>query len=122
MNAYLLGAGVSSLATALAHLFAGGYYIVRPLLKSKLNQVVKYTLYYCWHMVTILLLSLSALFLLGALSSRYQTLVIYGVSLSGLFSILSLGIVFFFRQKPLHMPQWLFFLISSILGFAGLVL
>lgn len=98
-------------ATCLIHLFLGGARIARPLLEATgLRTVPKLTLYYCWHMVTILLAGLAGMLLAAALLPA-PVLAWTALAFTLSFALLSLAIVAVKRVRPLHMPQWLLFLL-----------
>lgn len=55
MNIWFLMAGLFSFAVCLTHIILGGREAARPLLDADLRAIPKYTNYYCWHMVTIII-------------------------------------------------------------------
>lgn len=101
-------------ATLVTHIFVGGRYIARPLLKSEMHSVAKFTNYFCWHMVTITLLGTSASFALAAQYNSAWELGVLATALSIGFCLLNLLIVVVKKQRFLFMPQWSFFLLISI--------
>lgn len=120
MDIWLLSAAGTSLITMIIHLTLGGREIVRPLLESTLHPVVRYTNYYCWHLVTITITATAAMFLAASLDQSLVQLGWFALLLSVAFAVLSLALIIVFRQNPLLMPQWLLFLITSILALTGL--
>ncbi len=121
MNIYLIAAAVISLFTCLLHVFAASKPIVRPLLTAtELHPVPKYTHYYCWHIVSLVLLSMPVGFLLAATRDGARDLGMLMTLLAGSFAVWSLFLVIWKKQKPLQMPQWALFLPTTILGGLGL--
>ncbi len=120
MNPYLTAAAAIAFVTFLVHLIAGGHWIATPLLAAAdLRRVPKLTSYYCWHLVTILLLAMS-ISLAYAARTPNRALVVLMLALAASFCLLSLAIVATFRVKPHRMPQWMFFLAIAILLSLGL--
>ena len=121
MHAWLVVAGVAAAAVCALHIFLGGPAAATPLLRAKdINNVARYTNYYCWHMVTIVLASMAAAFLVAALSPPAIELAWAATLLSAAFAIWSIGLVVWKKQKPLHLPQWLLFVVVTALGGMGL--
>ncbi|MEM7644653.1 MAG: hypothetical protein AAF366_19330 [Pseudomonadota bacterium] len=69
-NAWLLGAGLAMALIWAIHTFLGGRDIARPLVRADLEDVVKWTQYYCWHLVTLTLAGLSLALIGGGLDAR----------------------------------------------------
>ena len=120
MNSCVGYAAGASFATFLIHTFIGGSGIARPLLKAgDLGKCLKYTAYYCWHMVTVLSFAMSIG--LGYAAWRGErALAIFVLLLAAAFCVLSLGMVIRFRIHPGLMPQWMLFLIITILLAIGI--
>lgn len=120
MNAWILAAAAAAFATFLIHTFLGGREIATPLLAARdLRRIPKYTSYYCWHLVTIVLLFMALALAWGAWSGE-RALVLAVLLLSVSFCLLSLGMVAAFRVSPWQMPQWTLFLVISVLAGVGL--
>lgn len=121
MNPWLVAAALAAFATFLIHTFVGGREIARPLLAARdLARVPRLTAYYCWHMVTILLLAM-ALALAWAARHPNPPLVALVLLLAVAFTALSLGLVVAYRVNPWHLPQWSLFLLVAVLSAIGLV-
>ena len=59
MRSWFIGATLLSFATCAIHVVAGGRFVAQPLLQANdLARIAKFTNYYCWHLVTIVLLTL----------------------------------------------------------------
>lgn len=122
MNAFLAVAAALSLIVCGLHVWAGGPAIAGPLLRSNdLDRVAKYTNYYCWHIVTIVLLAMPIGFLLGAVRPDSLDIAALMTVLAGAFALWSLGLVFWKKQKPFHLPQWALFLPVTVVGALGLL-
>jgi hypothetical protein len=121
MNAWLIAASVAAFVTFALHTFVGGPQFARPLLAARdLPRIPKLTMYFCWHMVTVLLLGMAIALAYGAFVPN-PALTIAMIALSLAFTVLSLGLVFGFRVSALHLPQWVLFLVITLLATAGLV-
>lgn len=120
MNMALLSAAGLSLACWAVHTFVGGREVARPLLDAKMASVPKYTSYYCWHLVTIVLLAMTAAFAYGAVAPTGKDVAVFALGLSIAFSIWSLVLVVWKRQRLLQLPQWLLFLVISVVAAAGI--
>lgn len=121
MNSWLLAAAIAALLTFLVHVFVGGRLIAAPLLAAPgLARIPRLTTYYCWHMVSILLLAM-ALALGWTAWQANPPLVLLLVVLAAAFALLSLGLGAAFRVSPWQLPQWIFFVLIALLGAVGLV-
>lgn len=122
MNGFLIAAAVLSLIVCGLHVWAGGPAIAGPLLRSgDLGRVAKYTNYYCWHIVTIVLAAMPVGFLMGAVRPESRDLAALMTVFAGAFMLWSLGLVVWKRQKPFHLPQWALFLPVAAAGALGLL-
>ena len=122
MNGWYLAAGGFSLFTALTHFVLGGREIARPLLAcAALAPVPKYTNYYTWHMVSILLFAMAGLFIYAGFYPAEKVVPLSQTALAFLFALLSIALVAAKRMKPLHMPQWALFLPIVLCGVTGLM-
>lgn len=120
MNPWLVAAALAAFATFLIHTVVGGREIARPLLAARdLARIPRLTTYYCWHMVTVLLLAMA---LALAWAARYANppLVVLVLLLAVAFTALSLGLVVAYRVSPWHLPQWALFLLVAALSAIGL--
>lgn len=120
MNSFWLAAGVASLATNALHIWLGGREIARRLLDAPdLHPVVKWTTYYCWHMATVAMTVMSAMFLAAGLEPQRDVLAVPALALAAGFCVLSIGVVTVGRQPFQLMSQWSLFLVITTLGGAG---
>ena len=121
MNAWLALAALLAAATTLIHAILGGREIATPLLAAeRLHAVPKFTLYYCWHLVTIVLAALALAFGLVAIGLGSRDLALFATVGAALFCLWSLGMVGLFRLRIAHFPQWVLFAAIAISGTIGL--
>lgn len=120
MNWFLLVATILSFVTFAVHLFVGGREIATPLLKSDLDQVPKLTAYYCWHMVTLMLLLMTGAFSYAFFFPGNVALVVTMMIFCVGCTLLNFGLIVAYRVSPMQLPQWVFFVLISI--FAALSL
>jgi hypothetical protein len=122
-NWFVLSAGILAGMTALIHVIAGGKDVARPLLASAFDEVVKLTLYACWHLVSVALF-LSSIALLGNGAGFYDSpemvafVSIMWLMFGAVFLVVTLGIA-----KPrglLRFPQWAVLVPVGLLGLWGL--
>lgn len=118
----LLVAGVVSVLTALTHLFVGGHFIVRPLLQATdLRPVPKVTAYYAWHLVTLVLFTMSGGFFFAAAAPGQRALVIVFAIIAGAASVINFSLMIYFKEKPTRLIQWIFFVPITILALVALI-
>lgn len=119
MDPWIGAAAVAAFVTFLIHTFLGGREIATPLLAATdLRRIPKYTSYYCWHMVTIVLLAMAAGLAWGGWSGD-RAMVVAVFALAVAFCALSVAMVRAFRVNPWHMPQWSLFLVIAVLSGVG---
>ncbi|WP_029029306.1 hypothetical protein [Salinarimonas rosea] len=116
-------AAVSAAVTALVHLLAGGAHIARPLLRGDgLHPAVRDTHYFCWHLVTIALGGVALAYALAAGGRASLELAVAATVFSGAAAILNVVLGVRGGHWPWRMPQWAFFLVTTVLGTYGLLL
>jgi uncharacterized membrane protein YfcA len=121
MNWFLFIAAVASLATFLAHLFWGGHEIAEPLLNApEIQDEIKLTTYYCWHISTILFFVMTCAYGYVALLQFDIPLTVAITSIAFACALLSIGLIVVRKLKPLDYPQWMFFIPITLLGVLGL--
>lgn len=109
------------MATALLHILAGGRFIAQPLLASTgLGEIPKYTNYYCWHIVSIVLLTMAVGYAYCGLDPQAVALAVVLTGLAASFALWSGLLIVWKKLNPLHMLQWMLFLPITLLGLAGL--
>jgi hypothetical protein len=121
MNPWLGAAAIAAFSTFLIHVLAGGRLIARPLLAARdLARVPRLTVYYCWHMVSLLLFGMAVALAWSAHRTNPAQVVLAG-TLAAAFAVLSLGLIAVHRVKPWLMPQWALFLLIAALSGLGLL-
>lgn len=100
------------------HVFAGGAEIARPLLRAReLASDKTLVLYFCWHMVSIVIGASALGLAFAAMEPGARSLAIFLGGLNGAFAVLGIVLVPVFGERYVRVPQgWLF------LPVAGLVL
>jgi len=122
MNVWFLVAGIGALFICILHIFGGGKIAARPLLDAKdLSRTAKYTNYYCWHIVTIVLAVMGGMYLWAALYASGIELAFVATFLAAAFTLWSFGIVILSKGKWFEFPQWLLFAPIAALGMVGVI-
>jgi hypothetical protein len=107
----LVVAALIALATFFIHTFAGGKEVARPLLQSvELARVPKLTMYYCWHIVTLMLLALvGALGYAAAFEPQNRPLLVLCLLLASGCALWNVALMLGTRSKLWQLPQWTLF-------------
>lgn len=119
---WLAAASIAASATCLLHIFLGGHLVVPPLLQSPLRDVVKYTHYFCWHLVTMALAVMAAGLAWAAISPDTDAraagwlAALLALSFMATNVAVNLAMKLSFRKHP----QGALFLIISTLALTGL--
>lgn len=116
---WLYAAATLTTFTLFVHVFGGGKTVATPLLESEMGDEAKFTNYYCWHIVTIVLASMAICFTLPALSIASNDLAILATLLAFAFAIWSIMLTVIKKLKILVLGQWILFLPIAIFGFLG---
>ncbi|WP_428642788.1 hypothetical protein [Roseibium sp.] len=120
MNIFLLIAAGLSAGVCLIHTFLGGREIAVPLLQAAdLAPVPKYVSYFCWHIVTIALAAIAAMFAFAAMRPDSLELAWAATGLTGAICLLGLAVPPMKKQTYAHMPQGWLFLPITVLGAIG---
>lgn len=121
MNIWLALAAALAAATTLIHFVLGGRHVAAPLLATeRLHAVPKFTMYYCWHLVTIVLAALALAFGLAASGHASRDLALFATVGAALFCLWSLGMIGLFHLRIAHFPQWALFAAITLSGTIGL--
>lgn len=121
MNTWLVLAAALAAATTLIHAVLGGRHVAAPLLAAeRLHAVPKFTLYYCWHLVTIMLAAQALAFGLAATGQGSRDLALFATGGAALFCLWGLGMIGLFRLRIAHFPQWVLFAAIAMSGALGL--
>ncbi|MEZ5841999.1 MAG: hypothetical protein R3D02_16770 [Hyphomicrobiales bacterium] len=120
MNGWWLAAAFFALVTATAHIVAGGREIAAPLLNAeRLHPVVRYTHYFCWHMVSIVLVAMVVVFAAAASGQLSADLAKAATVLAVLFGLWNVALVASKGMSFKLMPQWALFAPVAVCGLAG---
>ncbi|WP_262695935.1 hypothetical protein [Kordiimonas aquimaris] len=121
MNIFLMSAAAICTATTFIHCYLGGKTIAAPLLRANdINDVAKYTNYYCWHLVSATLAMMSAAFLWAAVNPSAFEAAIIAEILAIIFLVWNIGLIIWKGQSFTGMPQWILFGVISVTGGIGL--
>lgn len=119
----ILSAGFLASATALIHIFVGGKDVARPLLRSSVDEVVKLTLYACWHLVSVVLVLSSLALLVNGFGFHFSAGVVAFVSALWILSGGVFVVVALWVAQPrgiFRFPQWALLVPVGVLGLWGL--
>ncbi|MFV1528629.1 MULTISPECIES: hypothetical protein [unclassified Phaeobacter] len=123
MNMWLLAAGGLMVANTLLHIFAGGKSVARPLLNAReLSAEVRYVNYYCWHLVSINLAAVAALFLWPALLNGPVVAAIIATALAASYALWGLALPVLNGQRYKDIPQGFLFVPATLSGLIGLMI
>ncbi len=121
MNSPLVIAGILALAVCLLHLIFGGRDIVRPFLAADhLAPVLRYTMYFCWHLVTLSLAGMAAAFLVAARPGGAESLAKFATAGATSFALLNFAMNARLRLSFTQHPQGFLFVPVAAFGVAGL--
>ncbi len=121
MNTGLLIAAIISLATWAIHTFLGGPTVARPLLDSEMEEVAKFTNYYCWHAITITLLAMSGGYAYASFVPEGRDVAILLTALSVGYAVWSLALIAWSKRSWKELPQWTLFVAIAAAAGWGLV-
>jgi hypothetical protein len=112
----ILSAALVLLITFFTHVVVGGRYVARPLLAdTHLPKASKWLNYYCWHLVSLMLLALPLGLTYAAWHQPAQVtiagLAVFLLACSGL----SAGVAMKGQIPPLRFPSTALFLIAALL-------
>ncbi len=124
MNKAWIAAGVGMGLTCLVHVYLGGPELAAPLLRQDeagvgLTYAVRQALYYCWHLVTLMLAAMAGMFLYAAFNPRARSLGVTATLLTlgaGVWNVI-LGLSAGLFPEPL--VQWILFLPLALIGAIG---
>jgi len=120
INTGFAAAGMLAGITFVVHTFLGQIYVVRPLLAvDHLSPASRWLSFYCWHMVTILLIAMSAMFFYAAFALEARALGILFTVLAAAFSLLCVAVALKGRVPPLRFPATSLFAAVALAGAWG---
>ena len=106
MNLVFLGAGVVMAAIWAIHTFVGQHTAARPLLGCEgLVARAKWTTFYCWHLVTIVLGGMAVGLIYAAYVPSARDVAVAIGLLALLFGLFGLALPRFVRQSYATLPQ-----------------
>jgi hypothetical protein len=115
-------ASVIALITFGVHTFVGGVFVARPLLKARdLTPASRWLNYYTWHMVTALLLFMTAGFFWAARSKDAAEIGLLLTGMAAVFSPLCVWVAVKGGIAPWRFPAASLFLLMALAGVWGLV-
>jgi len=121
MNYWFLAASFAAIATFAFHTVVGGRFVARPLLAAEdVGKVARYTAYYCWHLVSILLAGLTLALLRAGLFSGGRELAAAAVTFSLCATVWSVAMIQRNNLGWVRFLQWMLFALIGFLGAAGL--
>lgn len=122
MHLTLLLAGLLTLLTAAIHLVAGQRTIVRPFLAAELATIPRWTIFACWHWVSLdLIIAGAALLWLAAAPTGVETLLTRQLIAAhfAAYGLLFLGLTLArpWPRRLLQLPQWALLLPIAALAY-----
>ena len=116
----LWAASASALATFAVHTFVGGVFVARPLLADRtLPKAAKWLAYYCWHIVTMLLLALALAFGASAAGAFPREAALGLSAFCAACSLLSIVVALKGRIAPWRFPSTTLFAVTAAFGLAA---
>ncbi|MEO1613273.1 MAG: hypothetical protein AAFU55_13115, partial [Pseudomonadota bacterium] len=119
LNAPLAAAAGLSALTACVHAFLGGRDVAKPLLEADMARAPKLTNYYCWHIVTIVLVAMTLGFAYAATAPSAVASAVTWTLIAAAFAIWSVALFLWKRMHPFALPQWALFAPIAALGVWG---
>ena len=122
MNIGFAVAAVLGAAGFVIHAVYGSTKLVRPFLKLDLNPWIKWLFYLCFHIVSLLILSMAAVFGWAAVDYHGHPAAAVLAGVAFIAALLSLYVMIRGRLSPWRMvPFWLFFgmALACFWGFYG---
>lgn len=121
INPGFAAASLLALVTFGVHTFVGGVFVARPLLASReLTPAGLWLNYYCWHIVTVLLLVMSAGYAWAATRPDALDLAVFLTLLAAILSPLCVWVAIKGRIAPWKFPAASLFALIALAGFLGL--
>ena len=120
VNAGFVAAALLSLVTFGVHTFVGGVFVARPLLASRdLTPASLWLNYYCWHIVTVLLLMMAAGYAWAATRSEAMEIGVFLTFLAAILSPLCVWVALKGRIAPWRFPAASLFALIVVAGLWG---
>ena len=115
MIGYWISSGILALAFVV-HALVGSREITRPLMNSDIPTGPKYTVFLCWHLVTIVLLVMALAFGWAAMDSAAWEVGLLATVLSGGFALWGLALQMWGEARFADLPQWTLFVGATACG------
>ena len=110
-----------ALVTFAVHTFVGGIYVVRPLLAVHgLSRASRWLNYYCWHMTTMTLLVMAAIFAYSAREPTARGFAVLFTAMALGFSLLCIAVAIKGGVQPWRFPATSLFAAVAAAGIWGL--
>ena len=121
LNAGFAAASVLALVTFAVHTFVGGIYVVRPLLAvERLSRASRWLNYYCWHMTTLTLIAMAAMFAYAAREPAGRGFGVLFTVMAAAFSVLCIAVAMKGGVRPWRFPPTSLFAAVTAAGLWGL--
>lgn len=122
MNEILSLASGVNFVTFLVHWQVGGIYASRPLLAAKdITDASRWLNYFCWHIVTILLLIMTGVLALGAFERVSNDAIAIVALIAGSISLLSVAVTIRAGIQPHRFPASYLLASVAALSLAGIL-
>ena len=113
-------AGVLALVTFAVHTFVGQIYVVRPLLAvPNLTRASRWLAFFCWHMVTVLLITMAGTFAYAAYAPEGRVLGMLFTAMAAVFSALCVAVAIMGGIRPYRLPPAGLFALTAGAGAWG---
>lgn len=120
-NAGFAAASLLALVTFSVHTFIGEIYVVRPLLAVEgLPRASRWLNFYCWHMTTLTLIAMAAMFGYSALEPTGRGFAVLFTVMASAFSLLCIGVAIKGGVRPWRFPATSLFASIAAAGLWGL--
>ena len=121
LNAGFAAASLLALLTFAVHTFVGGIYVVRPLLAVEgLSRASRWLNYYCWHMTTLTLLVMTAMFGWSAYEPTARGFGVLFTAMAAAFSVLCIAVALKGGVRPYRFPATSLFAAVAVAGLWGI--
>jgi hypothetical protein len=120
-NAGFAAASVLALVTFAVHTFVGEIYVARPLLAVEgLTRASRWLNFYCWHMTTLTLVVMTAMFAYAALEPAARGFGVLFTVMATTFSLLCIAVAIKGRVRPWRFPPTSLFAAVAAAGVWGI--
>src|SRR5882724_5198143 len=121
LNAGFAAASLLALVTFAVHTFVGGIHVVRPLLAVEgLTRASRWLNYYCWHMTTLTLVVMAAMFAWSAHEPTARGFGVLFTVMAAAFCVLCIGVAIKGGVRPYRFPPTSLFAAIAAAGLWGL--